>query len=158
MVCRDCGIAYPSLGDVKVCYPNPTVDLAAWRASANLALQELVEAQSNANVAGATCTSQLTQSRLGTLSMGYTAQLDCLNRLLEPLIADAPSSDLATYAALRTQPLAIPTTLFGYAANVFRDWVWGEEENTQTLNVLQATQSSHPTCLLYTSPSPRDRG
>ena len=145
LVCRDCGIAYPSLGDVTVCYPNPTLDLAAWRASAHLELQKLIDAQSKAHAARHTCTSQLTHSRLGTLSLAYTAQLECLTRLLEPLIADTPSSDEATYGALRTQPLAIPTTLFGYAANLFRDWVWGEEENTQALNILQATQFSRRT-------------
>lgn len=142
LLCRPCALAYPQLvkapQSLYCCYPNPMHDLAGWRARAHLALQELVDAQRKAHDASLTRASKLTRTRLELLERGYAGQIDCVTELLAPLLREYPSSDKTTYDALGTQPLTQPTTLFGYAANVFRDWVWGAQENTQALELIRS--------------------
>lgn len=163
-LCRTCSIAYPELAattspltaegvdqrpavaqrpaKVHCCYANPKQELAGWRASAHSALQELLEAKRQVEMASLTRSSQLTRTRLNTLAEGYTGQIDCLTQLLAPLLADQPTSDKTTYDALATRPLTQPTTLLGYSTNIFRDWAWGESENQQAVELISEVASA----------------
>ena len=146
LLCRRCKLAYPQLGTVRCCYPNPATDLAAWRASAHLELQNLIEDQRETHAASLISSSTRTRARLEHLASAYSSQIGHLTQLLAPIIDGTPTSDKTTYEALNTQALSQPTTLFGYAANVFRDWAWGEQENAQAIELIRSAS-----CALHRS-------
>lgn len=141
--CKPCKLTYPSLNSVPWLFPQPQLELARWEARAHKELQDLRSRNSacerslqdlDTTAPGATQTAE----RLTLLARACSEQISCLDELLAPLLAEHPSSDRTTYNALKTQPLADTTTLFSYATNLFRDWVWGDEENTQSTAMLRA--------------------
>ncbi len=140
--CDGCDITYPMLAGVPFLFPNPEQELGRWEARTHSEQQLLLKRQSECDASlsaldQSSAATQTTAARLTHLSHAYGAQLDCLAVLLEPLLQDRPGSDHPTYRALKTRGLQDTTTLFGYATNLFRDWVWGDAENTQALSMLQ---------------------
>jgi len=141
--CQACDTTYPELSGVPFLFPYPQRELARWEARAHSEQQLLRKRQNECDKALAgpdpiSSRSQATIDRLKHLSHAYGAQLDCISTLLKPLLRDRPGSDLTTYQALNTQGLQDSTTLFSYATNLFRDWVWGDKENDQALSMLQS--------------------
>ena len=142
--CVACTVSYPPLGDVSCLLPGPEIYLANWRARIHREQQDLLfQADRARDSLRADGLSAATQHRLTTLAQGAEQQLQCLETLLEPLLANQGGSDRATYSALGVNGLDDDTTLFSYAANLFRDWQWGAEENAQALAmVTQAHQQA----------------
>lgn len=141
--CSHCDLTYPRLNNIPWLFREPDLELARWEARAHKELQDL-SARKQACDESLQARSETTpgtdhtRARLWLLAQAYADQLICLTDLLAPLLADQPSSDRTTYTALKTAPLADTTTLFSYATNLFRDWVWGDEENAQTIDMLGA--------------------
>ncbi len=142
LLCRSCTLEFPLLGEVTCLYPKGAADLALWQARAHKEQQDLLHKLQAVNQAlvnlelKADSIPTATKERLQQLEEGYAGQLDCLGELLAPVLSDGAGSDRATYAALNTQALSNNTTLFSYATNLFRDWVWGEAENNQAIDML----------------------
>jgi len=138
--CARCNTRYPNLHGVPFLLPDPDQSLARWEARAHSEQQRLRSKQTECARAidASPSTGQATLERLTHLSRAYEQQLKCLSSLLKPLLRDLPGSDHTTYQALKTRGLQDNTTLFSYASNLFRDWVWGDEENRQALAMLQS--------------------
>lgn len=137
LFCRSCALQFPRLGEVTCLYPKGVADLALWQARAHKEQQDLVHKQQAVSRAlKADSIPPATKERLQLLEAGYAGQLACLGDLLAPVLSDSAGSDRATYAALNTQSLSNNTTLFSYATNLFRDWVWGDAENNQAIDML----------------------
>ena len=139
--CSSCNTTYPRLAGIPFLFPNPEQELARWEARSHSEQQQLLKRQADCNASLAaldqsSAGAYATSARLRHLSHAYGAQLDCLSALLEPLLQGRPGSDHPTYQGLKTQGLQDTTTLFSYATNLFRDWVWGDEENDQALAML----------------------
>ena len=141
--CAHCKTTYPDLGGIPFLLPEPEHALARWEARAHSEQQLLRTRQALCDkalsaAASADQAAESTLARLTHLSNAYGQQLDCLGKLLEPLLGNRPGSDHTTYQALKTPGLQDNTTLFSYAGNLFRDWAWGEDENNQALAMLQS--------------------
>jgi len=141
--CSSCNTTYPTLSGIPFLFPNPQLELARWEARSHSEQQLLLKRQADCNASlsrldQSSAGAYATAARLRHLSHAYGAQLDCLSNLLAPLLKDRPGSDHPTYRGLKTQGLQDTTTLFSYATNLFRDWVWGDQENQQALSMLQS--------------------
>ncbi|MEM7217698.1 MAG: hypothetical protein AAF515_04995 [Pseudomonadota bacterium] len=159
--CRRCGLRWPTFGTLRCALPDPRRDLPDWRARAHHSLQALRERARRATHAQTTLqqpsaaargrvldtrnpaapsasTPAATATRLERLAAGLHAQLDCQAKVLAPLLGDTPSSDLATYRGLGAAQLEADGQLYDYAANLFRDWAWGELENRVSLTQVAA--------------------
>jgi len=142
--CATCDTDYPPLGRVPFLFPHPQLALARWEARAHHELQVLAQRQARCEAALKNTNAVSTKTRLSSLATGYAGQINCLTELLEALLANQPSSDHTTYAALKTELLENTTTLFSYVTNLFRDWCWGDTENAQALDMLQAVARGEP--------------
>lgn len=129
LVSADGQYSYPLVGDIPWLLAQPRNSLLDWGAKLNhfqqVFLQEIAQADRDSKQATGATRERLT--RLLDAKRGFLLQI---TTLLEPLTRTqvAPT---AVYDALRDRA---PSTqnLLSYEANVYRDWVWGEEENRLT--------------------------
>ena len=134
--CHACAVDYPYLGDVPFCWRVPSANLADWRLRFSRTLAELEARQHHADAAiGAA------PERLEALRDGLQAQRSQLEQLLEPLNV-GPVVARETYIALGTR-LPPHHDLLAYTQNIFRDWSWGEAENTATADALLGLLRRH---------------
>lgn len=120
--------------DVPWLFADPDAARADWRNRWQLALAEL-ENQADTTFAAARRTdSETVRSRLTHLGDGQREHLGAVRALLEHLDLAKPAA-LNTYLALKTR-LPPETGLFSYAANVFRDWCWGDQENAASVQAV----------------------
>ncbi len=129
-------MSFPVREGVPWLVAEPDAAHLEWKNRWQMALKDLEQRQQAARAALGSATGEPARLRLETLADGYAAQ----HRALKLLLADlglAGGVDLTTYQALRTR---LPTQmgLMAYEANVFRDWVWGGEENQAALGALEA--------------------
>jgi hypothetical protein len=135
--CAACGTRFPLLAGVPWLFAEPFQRLADWRQRLALLLRES-EAQSAALRSEADAQpAGTTRRRLARSSDAMRAHLDCLARLLQPLmrLQDAPRRE--TLLALRTR-LPMAQDLMSYYVNLHRDWAWGEAENAAALEICAA--------------------
>src|SRR5690606_31472766 len=134
LTCPACRVTFPVHGGIPWLFADPGAAVSDWKQRWRLAVLHLqadlerVEANLAAGCGGHT------RRRLEALADGYRRQIDCLERILEPL-ALARGSSMDTLLALRTR-LPPSHGLFSYEANVHRDWCWGEEECRLALEAL----------------------
>ncbi len=137
LACAACGTRFPLLSGIPWLFAEPAQRLAEWRQRLALLLREfeaqgaVLRSEADAQPAGTT------RRRLARSSDAMRAHLDCLSRLLRPLLdlGDAPRRE--TLLALRTR-LPMAQDLMSYYVNLHRDWVWGEAENVAALEIVAA--------------------
>ena len=130
---------YPVINDVPWLLPNPEHSLLDWGAKLNhfnqVLLNEIraLEAESR-KIEGPSLT------RIERLLSAKKRFVDRVGKLLLPVVS-VRIARKAIYDALRDRA---PTTqnLLSYEANLYRDWVWGDEENTLTQKLVE-TQFQH---------------
>jgi len=129
--CVACQVDFPVQGGVPWLFAEPGAAMSEWHNRWQLALANLEQERKRVTAALKKHSDTQASVRLELLQHGYAEQKKCLAKLLEPLARHAPA-DLETYLALKTRP---PTQqgLFTYAANLHRDWCWGEAENQSAL-------------------------
>lgn len=133
LVSADGSQQYPLINNVPWLLPNPHNSLVDWGTKLNHFNQVLLSEikgleQSLKHASGPT------EERLQRLFNGKQAFLRRVSELMMPVIK-APAATKKAYDALRDRA---PTTqnLLSYEANLYRDWVWGEEENNLTANIV----------------------
>lgn len=134
--CPACRITFPVRDGVPWLVADPDACRFEWKNRWQMALQDLEQRQRSAREALGEATGPAAQRRLTTLAEGYATQ----HRALKTLLSDlglATAADLETYLALKTR-LPSQMGLMAYEANVFRDWVWGKEENEAALKAVCA--------------------
>ena len=89
-----------------------------------------------------------TQLRLQALHQGKQQFLLEITKLLQPLL-NSPVTESAIYGALRDRAPSVQN-LLSYEANIYRDWVWGKEENQLSFDLVSsvAPKSMGKLCVL----------
>lgn len=149
--CKACQLDYPVIDDIPWLFAEPSATRTDWRNRYQFALADFTSLQQHTqqalNESGNEEISSATRSRLQRLIAGYESQIEATKTLLGGL-EFGPMADLTTYLALKTR-LPPQAQLFSYDANVFRDWCWGEQENTISINaVMDILQDQTPQRIL----------
>ncbi len=134
--CAACRIDLPENHGLHWLFAEPEVARADWRNRWNLALSELERSREQAERSARHTQSEKARARLDKLVDGYARQRRALTELLDTLSLGTPA-DRTTYLGLRTR-LPTHVGLRAYEANVFRDWCWGDAENTASLDAVVA--------------------
>lgn len=124
---------YPIINGVPWLLPNPRNSLVDWGAKLNHFNQVLL-AEITALEKQAQHADTATAERLHRLIHGKQQFIKRVSELLFPVIT-AQAATKQVYDALRDRA---PSTqsLLSYEANLYRDWVWGEEENALTAKLV----------------------
>ncbi len=139
LVSADGAQQYPLINNVPWLLPNPHNSLVDWGTKLNhfnqILLSEIKGLEQSLKHA-----SGPTEERLQRLLNGKQTFLRRVSELMMPVVK-APAATKKAYDALRDRA---PTTqnLLSYEANLYRDWVWGEEENNLTANIVSQHLSS----------------
>ena len=130
-------------------FAQPSVAIGEWRARFGRSIREHEEELRAATSALATVTpGSPGHARLRHWADAQRAQPKLLDELLLPMLDAAGNAALETYLALRTR-LPPEQGLVTYAANLHRDWAWGDEENQASLRaVCGAFADRKPSTLL----------
>ncbi len=125
---------YPLINGVPWVLPNPRNSLTDWGAKLNHFNQVLLAETKSLESSIKHATGE-TEARLQKLLAGKKIFIRRVSELLMPVI-QAPSTTKPVYEALRDRA---PTTqnLLSYEANLYRDWVWGHEENALTCDLVK---------------------
>ncbi|VUD53387.1 hypothetical protein TDB9533_01824 [Thalassocella blandensis] len=124
---------YPVVGGVPWLLPNPQNSLLDWSGKlhhfAQVLAAEIKQLEHElSRVEG------LTHDRLSRVLQGKQHFIRRVGELMMPVIA-TPQAPLRIYDALRDRAPSAQN-LLSYEANLYRDWVWGEEENQASLKIL----------------------
>ncbi len=127
------GTRYPLVGAVPWLLPSPSNSLVDWGAKLNHFNQTLLSEIKDLEKTVAQ-TDGATHERMQRLLQGKKIFLRRVSELLLPMVR-AQASTKQAYDALRDRA---PTTqnLLSYEANLYRDWVWGQEENKLTAEIV----------------------
>ena len=126
------GNAYPVIDDIPWLVPQPGPAIGSWQARFHLEL-----AHRNEGARGSP------DQRYQQAVARYGKELNALM----PGLLTSKATDPAHYAALRTR-LPPALSLFGYDANVFRDWSWGQAENEQSHALVAGSMATSATDVL----------
>lgn len=124
---------YPIIGDIPWLLANPRNSLNDWSAKLNhfnkVLLHEIKALERELKHA-----SGATHTRLSSLKHGKEQFIRRVSELLMPVVA-AQATTKNVYDTLRDRA---PNTqnLLSYEANLYRDWVWGDEENNLTRDIV----------------------
>ncbi len=135
LVSADSGVRYPLIQHVPWLLPNPHNSLTDWGAKLNhfnqVILSEIKELEKTLKQ-----TDGATRERIQRLLQGKQVFIRRVSELLLPVMR-AQAATKPAYDALRDRA---PTTqnLLSYEANLYRDWVWGQEENKLTADIVSA--------------------
>lgn len=131
--------SYPILGNIPWLLPQPNNCLADWSVKLQHFSQTLNQEIHDLSIAIPHVLGN-TQERLKRLQKGKQQFLQTVNELLQPILQHQPS-ELYVYQSLAGKA---PSTqnLLSYEANLYRDWVWGEQENTLTMDLVLEKFSS----------------
>jgi len=147
--CGRCTTHFPILGGVPWLFAAPSVALGEWRARFGRSVREHEDELRAATGALKTLTpGSPAHARLTHWANAQRAQPKLLDELLLPMLDPQGNAALETYLALRTR-LPPEQGLVTYAANLHRDWAWGDEENGASLSAVRdAFADRKPTKLL----------
>ena len=135
--CAGCAAQYPVVGGIPWLFGDPLRALGDWRNRLSQYLEEFAAAAREAEADRQSSARPLTRDRLARLVEGYREQQRLISELLAPLSLAPATLGLATQQAFATR-LPQSQDLHSYYANVHRDWAWGEDENTASLDLVLA--------------------
>lgn len=136
--CPACKTDFDSINGIPFLFADPDASLGEWRGRMQRALTQLShDVAALDNELADKNLRLLTRRRLERLRKAQDHHRRSLARLTEPLDVQSLTGNHESYLALRTR---LPTEqgLNTYYNNVHRDWCWGDEENTASLNQIQA--------------------
>ena len=142
--CAGCAVDFPHVARIPWLFAEPNAALGEWRGRLHFSLQRLERERQN--VAGALASAPprpATRARLEALERATRDHGERLRALLAPLELEQRAASYETYLALRTR-LPADQGLTTYAANIFRDWCWGEAENDASFATLAAALHDAP--------------
>lgn len=142
--CVSCQTPFPLIGGIPWLLADPEASLEEWRDRLHRLLLELQRQSQSIRAeldAGNLLTA--TRSRLKLLAQAYGDHARRLQALLAPLALERKQTSLETHLALRTR-LPASQDLASYYVNLHRDWVWGEEENRASLDLVESVLDATP--------------
>ncbi|NOX48928.1 MAG: methyltransferase domain-containing protein [Gammaproteobacteria bacterium] len=130
LTCNACKVSYPRLGRIPFLYADPDMALLDWRNRMNMAMANLEE-QIRLTQPAQPPSLVSSRKRLQHLQAAYQDHAHELHTILEPLqVGQARARE--TYLALKTR-LFSHHGISTYNQNIFRDWHWGDAENTKVI-------------------------
>ncbi|MEJ2743868.1 MAG: hypothetical protein P8176_15710, partial [Gammaproteobacteria bacterium] len=136
---EDGSTVYPIFKGIPWMIPNPQYSILDWQIKISALYEHLLNT-SKQLVKEAPLESALTRQRLERLSLGKAEFARSLLDLTSPIMQSPPDRQLLR-ATLKDQAPRLQTVL-SYEANVYRDWVWGGEENRAYCDVVMALLST----------------
>ena len=135
--CTTCRTNYPTVGNIPCFVDDPTLWRTLWLRRFD-DYSSNVELRVNALRAEAENPQLLprTRMRLLRIAEGFVHQVEAVASLFESM--DADGGDPLSAMAIPSRPEGgSQTAVLECYENVFRDWVWGQEENALTLDFLK---------------------
>jgi uncharacterized protein YbaR (Trm112 family) len=139
--CVGCTSRYPRLDGIPWLFADPARALGDWRNRLAQYLEEFGAASRAAQADLGTVSRPTTRERLTRLIEGYGTQQGLVRTLLAPLGIVPTTQAQAVQQAFATR-LPMSQDLHSYYANLHRDWVWGEEENRRSAELVGAALGS----------------
>ncbi len=133
------GHSYPLINGIPWLLPHPRNSLLDWGAKLNH-FRQVLQAEADSLAREAQRATPVSQDRLTRMAEAKRAFLEGVTSLVAP-IATARVAEKSLYDALRDRA---PSTqnLLSYEANLYRDWIWGKEENRQNCELVLAQLGS----------------
>lgn len=136
--CSACKVDYPLIGGMPWLFADPGSSLGEWRNRLHFSLQQISsESQRIQAELGDENTADLTRVRLLRQVEANEAHRGILRKILEPLQMQSMQASYESHLALRTR-LPLDQGIQTYAANIHRDWAWGDAENSASINEIKA--------------------
>ena len=135
--CNACNINFSQLGDVFWLWPDPANALLDWRNRFNYHLAKVEAEQNRAH--------HDSDKRSKGNSQAYAKALGAYQQQMRHILAELHLGETFApelHAALKTQ-LPDHHGLDAYNPNIFRDWVWGQDENNATRDVILESLGEH---------------
>ena len=127
----ECG-SFPNLFGIPYLCPDPDAELASWHLKAHELVSSYHSRTDSLAYEQKLISHPLTKKRLAKLIQAYREQASSLQKLLKPVF-ELKDLDIARHLIKAKTPAS--QQLESYYDNVFRDWVWGQEENEKTLEL-----------------------
>jgi uncharacterized protein YbaR (Trm112 family)/ubiquinone/menaquinone biosynthesis C-methylase UbiE len=141
--CTACKVDFPLLNGIPWMFAEPLATLGEWRGRLTFALQQLGhEIGGLEQELRKDDLHSLTRRRVERYKKAVEDHRRRLSKLLKPVNMQAYSGSYESYLALRTR-LPADQGLNTYYANVHRDWAWGEEENSASLQQIRSVLHDH---------------
>ena len=135
LVSTESNTHYPIINEIPWLLKNPLHSMVDWSVKLNH-FQQVLNAEIRDLSNQIKKTSPTTQLRLQKSILGKQEFLKQVTNLVSPIlsakVASKPVYDALSDRAPSTQ------NLLSYEANLYRDWVWGEEENQTSLKIIES--------------------
>ena len=142
--CGACKVDFPLVAGIPWLFAEPDAALGEWRNRLHFALQQLATTSQQATSALAGLDpDSLAHRRLTSLAAAKDAHRQALRMLLAPLDIRSTTASTESYLAMRTR-LPVDQGIATYYSNVHRDWAWGDEENTASLDIIRSVSEGAP--------------
>ena len=125
--------AYPMVGGIPWLIAHPRNSLLDWGAKLNHFQQTLLQEISELEVSVKTAKGAV-HDRMECLLLAKRDFLLEITKLIEPVTTSKVAASEQYNALLDCAPTT--QNLLSYEANIYRDWQWGEEENTLSKNMV----------------------
>jgi len=139
LVCAEA--RYPIVGGVPWLLSHPRNSILDWGAKLNHFQQTLLQEISQLEVELKKAKGQ-TFERLQRLHQGKKNFIVEISKLFEPLIQMKVAAQTSYNALLDRAPST--QNLLSYEANIYRDWLWGEEENQLSKDLVLSVIDENP--------------
>lgn len=143
--CGGCKIEFPLFAGLPWMFAEPAAAWHEWRARWEYLLGNMQTTRQRSVATLESENAELLESTRNRLTHRIeveAAHIETLRELLAPLETEVPKQDIAMFLALRTR-LPPDQGLLTYYSNVHRDWVWGEDENAASVDLLANALGDH---------------
>lgn len=124
---------YPLINGVPWLLPHPRNSLLDWGAKLHH-LQQVILAELEQLERDGKKSTGITRQRLATMHAAKQAFLTGVVDLVRPVVS-TQVAEKSLYDTLRDRAPSIQN-LLSYEANLYRDWIWGDEENRASLDIV----------------------
>ncbi len=136
--CDACKTEFPALAGMPWMFAEPDASLGEWRNRLHFAIEKLSHDASRLKIEEKNKDLRpLTARRIERHRKSLESHQRKLKRILAPIEMGSRSANYESLLALRTR-LPVDQGLNTYYPNIHRDWAWGDEENTASINQLRA--------------------
>ena len=142
--CDACKVDFPAVSNIPWLFAEPEATLGEWRNRLHFSLQQLAdESQRIGKELKNDKLGKLTKQRLELQCNAADEHRDMLRQILAPIDVQSLQASYESYLALRTR-LPIDQGIQTYYANIHRDWAWGEDENTASVELVNRVAGDMP--------------
>ncbi|USN48109.1 MAG: class I SAM-dependent methyltransferase [Pseudobdellovibrionaceae bacterium] len=131
----EAGPKYHSISGVPWLFRDSTSQWIQWKSRCEQLISTLKDEKQRYEKAQINKHVSLLNQRRGAVSRGLQVNIETLNHLLQDFLKSNSFSVPQNFAL--TDRVASTQEAHSYFDNIFRDWVWGKEENTKSLDLIK---------------------